>query len=167
MDTAGEYPLEADTRAVASESRAPTSSFVQEWDRDWSSLEKHIFGAYNVKILETPQSEERTGPNSFMCLPWTPWEVTCDVVARCSHVRPALIMAKASCDEDSPDLTTIGDLIDMLEHNLEYDGLAVRELLHAEESPQEDDHTHATPLPQCEDVPGVLDRPDCPCSSCR
>ncbi|KAK3679695.1 hypothetical protein LTR78_000071 [Recurvomyces mirabilis] len=59
-----------DTIAVlAIESKTPIESFVQEWDRDWSPLEQQVLGAYDIKTLETPQSEERIGSQSFVCVP--------------------------------------------------------------------------------------------------
>lgn len=174
-----EGSFKADICAVRSEIMVPTDieTFVQEWDREWSPLEKQIFGAYEIKILETPQSEERMGSTSFAALPWTPWEVTCDIVARCDSLRPALIFAKGGLDKSSdanPDgcgLTIIGDLIGMLEMNLEHDdALAMRELLYdAGRSSQEANAADLAGLTVglCEDVPGSPIRPDCPCASCR
>ncbi|KAK4565929.1 hypothetical protein LTR86_003778 [Recurvomyces mirabilis] len=134
---------------LAIESKTPIESFVQEWDRDWSPLEQQVLGAYDIKTLETPQSEERIGSHSFICLPWTPMDVQCDIIARCSSLQPALVFANAVRDfssdanPDTNNKTIIGGLIHAIERVIDYDNeKAMSELLYADRS----DYEMASPV---------------------
>lgn len=106
------------------------------------------------------------GPNSFVCLATTPWEVTCDVFARCQ--KPALLFAKASLSDPwDMKLSSIGELISVLESNLAHDDdRAVAEPLYAEESNPAACAQDFQVWPR-EVEPGTSMRPGCPCPSCR